>query len=118
MVRSTTFRLGESSGRNSGAPIVDEVTFSKATGVKLTVGAVISLMMFAVFVDRRFGALESQSVSQRTDIETLTRRQQTYIERRSNQHDDFDDALQAMNERLDRLCEALASRESEVICND
>ena len=97
---------------------MNDVTFSKATGVKLTVGAVVSLMMFAVFVDRRFGALESRSVSQQTDIETLTRRQQIYIDRRSSQHDEFDDALQAMNERLDRLCEALASRESEVICTD
>ena len=97
---------------------MNDVTFSKATGVKLTVGAVVSLMMFAVFVDRRFGALESRSVSQQTDIETLTRRQQIYIDRRSSQHAEFDDALQAMNERLDRLCEALASRESEVICND
>ena len=97
---------------------MNDVTFSKATGVKLTVGAVVSLMTFAVFVDRRFGALESRSVSQQTDIETLTRRQQIYIDRRCSQHDEFDDALQAMNERLDRLCEALASRESEVICND
>ena len=55
---------------------MNDVTFSKATGVKLTVGAVVSLMMFAVFVDRRFGALERRSVSQQTDIETQTRRQQ------------------------------------------
>ena len=98
--------------------MMQDSTFSKSTGVKLTVGAVISLMMGAVWVDRRFGALETQSVSQGTDIETVSRRQQTNIERRSNQHDEFADEIQAMNERLDRLCEALASRESEVICND
>ena len=79
--------------------MMQDSTFSKSTGVKLTVGAVISLMMGAVWVDRRFGALETQSVSQGTDIETVSRRQQTYIERRSNQHDEFADEIQAMNER-------------------
>ena len=95
-----------------------DATFSKSTGVKLTVGAVVSLMSMAVLVDRRFGELESSTVSQATDIETISRRQQTYIERRTQQHEQFADEIAAMNERLDRLCEALASRESEVICSD
>ena len=97
---------------------LDDVTFSKSTGVKVTIGAVISLMSFVVMVDRRFGTLESESVNQSTDIETLTRRQQTYIDRRSNQHDDIESEIAEINERLDRLCEALASREAEIICND
>lgn len=95
-----------------------DTTFSKATGVKLTVGAVVSLMAFAIFIDRRFGALETESSSLTSQVETVSRRQNTYIDRRNSQHRDLEDELQAMSHRLDRLCEALASRESEVICND
>ena len=85
--------------------MIDDTTFSKSTGVKLTIGAVIGLMAFSVFIDRRFGSLEADSAN-------------TYIDRRNNQHQGFVDDLRQMNDRLDRLCEALASRESEVICND
>ena len=98
--------------------MIDDVPFSKSTGVKLTIGAVIGLMTFAVFVDRRFGALETQSASQASGIETVSRRQNTYIDRRNSQHRDFANEIQAMNDRLAHLCEALASRESEIICND
>ena len=47
---------------------LDDVTFSKSTGVKVTVGAIVALVAFSVFIDRRFGALESTSVSQTTDL--------------------------------------------------
>ena len=97
---------------------MDDVAISRATGVKVTIGAVVSLMSLAVLVDRRFGQLENASVSQGTDIETVSRRQQIYIERRTNQHEDLEAELADISSRLDRLCEALASRESEVICND
>ena len=98
--------------------MIDDTTFSKSTGVKLTIGDVIGLMAFSVFIDRRFGSLEADSASQASSVETISRRQNTYIDRRNNQHQDFADDLRQMNDRLDRLCEALASRESEVICND
>jgi hypothetical protein len=97
---------------------MDDVTFSKSTGVKVTIGAIIGLVAFAVFVDRRFGALESTSVNQTTDLETMGRRQNTYIERRNSQHDNITDDINDISDRLDRLCEALASRESAIICND
>ena len=71
-----------------------------------------------VFIDRRFGSLEADSASQASSVETISRRQNTYIDRRNEQHQDFVDDLRQMSDRLDRLCEALASRESEVICND
>ena len=96
---------------------LDDVTFSKSTGVKVTVGAIVALVAFSVFIDRRFGALESTSVSQTTDLETMSRRQNTYIDRRNSQHDDIESEISNISERLDRLCEALASRESEIICN-
>lgn len=98
--------------------MIDEVAFSKSTGVKLTVGAIVGIVSFAVIIDRRFGALEATSTTQSSAVETLGRRQNTYIDRRNDQHDEFSDEINAMNERLDRLCEALASRESAIICND
>lgn len=96
----------------------DSTPISKSTGVKLTLGAVIGLTMFVVFIDRRFGALETQSLNHGTEVETLSRRQNTYIDRRNDQHDRLLDDLNDLNERLDRLCESLASRESVVICNE
>jgi len=96
----------------------DSTPISKSTGVKLTLGAVIGLTMFVVFVDRRFGALETQGLNHNTQVETLSRRQNTYIDRRNDQHDKISDDLNELNERLDRLCESLASRESAVICNE
>ena len=48
--------------------MIDDTTFSKSTGVKLTIGAVIGLMAFSVFIDRRFGSLEADSASQASSV--------------------------------------------------
>lgn len=83
----------------------------------MTVGAVISLITFVVFVDRRFGALEAQGSSLDAQVETLSRRQNTYIDRRNEQHEQFTSDMSELGDRLDRLCEALAANQSATVCN-
>lgn len=98
-------------------------SWSKATGVRLTVGAIIGLIAFAVFIDRRFGTLERYVPF----VERTRERQDTWIERRTREHRDHkawsdaqhaeqQDELDALHLRLHELCESLAAEHGRELC--
>lgn len=95
--------------------MIDE-PISRQTGVRLTIGAVISIASFAIYVDRRFGDTEDLNAAQQTYIEVTRRRQDTYIERRDQQHEEVREELGEIHNRLDALCRSLAARNGEDLC--
>lgn len=91
-------------------------TVSKNTGIKITIGTVIALVLAGVALDRRFGHLEAAVTAQENLSATNRRRQDTYIDRRDAQHDNYEDELTEIHDRLDALCEELAARFVDVVC--
>ena len=95
--------------------MIDEA-ISRQTGVRLTIGAVISIATFAIYVDRRFGDTEDTNAAQQTYIEVTRRRQDTYIERRDQQHEEVRGDIDDIHDRLDQLCRRLAARFQQDEC--
>ena len=81
--------------------ILDDKTALPRVTISFALGAIV--LVFAA----------SSFYSEMNDVSA---RQRTYIERRNAQHEQMQKQLQDLHARYDELCHELASRMGEVIC--
>lgn len=102
--------------------------WSKNTGVKITVGTVIAMVLAGVALDRRFGVLEANWAHWVPFIERTRDRQDIYIERRDAQHQSQEEKIQELErtikdehdrhrEEYHELCAAIAAHIGEALCD-
>ena len=76
---------------------------SKQTGAYLSVGVIITAITAATFAGVKWNAAEARATALAVELADTSDRQQTYIERRNGQHDDMQEKLDELHERIETL---------------